>query len=152
MAIQDTHSDDSRNPPSLLDAAAAAVALREPRVPPVFLAKFFGRAAPEDLARYRPEQLAAMAAQAWAFFAERAPGVAKLRLAPAAAMPGVAALDIVNDDMPFLVDSVIGELNERGLAISFLVHPVFLVERDEPGTLIGFEDSRPGEGKRESFI
>jgi glutamate dehydrogenase len=152
MAIQDTHGDDSRNPPSLLGAAAAGLAHREPGIPGDFVDKFFGRAAPEDLARYRPEQLAAMAAQAWAFFAGRAAGAAKLRLAPAAAMPGVAALDIVNDDMPFLVDSVIGELNERGLAISFLVHPVFLVERDDAGTLTGFEANRRGAGQRESFI
>ncbi len=151
MAIQDTHSGDGRNAPSLLGAAAAALALREPGVAADFLTKFFGRAAPEDLERYRPEQLAAIADQAWAFFAERPPGAAKLRLAPAV-VPGVAALDIVNDDMPFLVDSVIGELNERGLAISFLVHPVFLVERNHAGTLVGFEAGRRGEGTRESFI
>ena len=48
-------------------------------------------------------------------------------------------LDIVNDDMPFLVDSVLGELNERGLDIRLLVHPVFSVERDAAGALTAFD-------------
>ncbi len=152
MAIQDTHSDEALNAPSLLGAAAAALALREPGVPADFLGKFFGRAAPEDLQRYRPDQLAAIADHAWACFAERLPATAKVRLAPAGMIAGVAALDIVNDDMPFLVDSVLGELNERGLAVSFLVHPVFLVERNDAGALVGFEAGRRGEGRRESFI
>ena len=37
----------------------------------------------------------------------------------------MTVLDVLNDDMPFLVDSVLGELNERGVDIRFLVHPVF---------------------------
>ncbi|HEY2524542.1 MAG TPA: NAD-glutamate dehydrogenase domain-containing protein, partial [Candidatus Binataceae bacterium] len=152
MAVQDMPSDDGRNGRSLLGAAAAALVRREPGIPADFIEKFFGRAAPDDLERYQPEQLAAIAVQSWATFAARRQGTAKVRLAAAAMTPGVTALDIINDDMPFLVDSVIGELTERGLAVLLLVHPVFLVERDQAGTLTGFEDSRHGEGRRESFI
>ena len=152
MAIQDTPSDDGRTGQSLLGAAAAALARREPGIPADFLDKFFGRAAPDDLERYRPEQLAALAVQSWATFAARRPGTPKVRLATAAMTPGVTALDVVNDDMPFLVDSVVGELTERGLDVLLLVHPVFLVERDPAGTLTGFEDNRHGDGRRESFI
>jgi len=152
MAIQDMPSDDGRTGQSLLGAAAAALARREPGIPADFLDKFFGRAAPDDLERYQPEQLAAIAVQSWATFASHRQGTAKLRLAPAAMTPGVTALDIVNDDMPFLVDSVVGELTERNLEVLLLVHPVFLVERDEAGTLTGFEDSRHSDGRRESFI
>ena len=65
---------------------------------------------------------------------------------------GVAVLEILNDDMPFLVDSVLGELNERGLDIRLLVHPVFTVERDEAGNLIAFKGTHKGDGARESFI
>ena len=48
---------------------------------------------------------------------------------------GVAVLEIINDDMPFLVDSIVGEISERGLDIRLLVHPVFTVERSETGKL-----------------
>ena len=40
--------------------------------------------------------------------------------------------------MPFLVDSVMGELTERGLDTQLVVHPVFTVERDPDGALAGF--------------
>ncbi len=61
-------------------------------------------------------------------------------------------LEIVNDDMPFLVDSVVGELNQRGLDIRLLVHPVFIVERDQAGRLVNFKGRAPVGGQRESFI
>ena len=54
----------------------------------------------------------------------------------------VAVLEIINDDMPFLVDSVVGELNQRGLDIRLLVHPVFAVERDAAGNADGVQGRR----------
>jgi glutamate dehydrogenase len=62
-------------------------------------------------------------------------------------------LEIVNDDMPFLVDSVLGELTERGLEVRLVVHPVFSVGRDAAGRLTAFNGTRQVEGAlRESFI
>ncbi|MGD0024084.1 MAG: NAD-glutamate dehydrogenase domain-containing protein, partial [Xanthobacteraceae bacterium] len=153
MTVQDRpRTEGGHASQSLIGAAAAALALREPGIPMDFLAEFFGLAMPEDLQRYGPQELASIAEQSWAFFAEREVGAPKVRLDPAAMTRGVSVLDIVNDDMPFLVDSVVGELNERGLDICLLVHPVFSVERDAAGTLIGFEGARKGAGQRESFI
>ena len=43
---------------------------------------------------------------------------------------------IVNDDMPFLVDSVANAIAGRHLTIHRLLHPVVCVERDERGKLI----------------
>ncbi len=53
-----------------------------------------------------------------------------------------SVLEIVNDDMPFLVDSVLGELAERGVDVRFVVHPVFTVERDAAGRLTAFKGTR----------
>jgi glutamate dehydrogenase len=39
-------------------------------------------------------------------------------------------IEIVNDDMPFIVSSVLAELNARGLNIRFIAHPVMWVQRD----------------------
>jgi glutamate dehydrogenase len=153
MAVVDnSRSENGRARQSILRSAAAALALQEPGVPENFLEDLFGQALPEDLERYRSQELAAIADDAWAFFARRTPGVPKLRLAAADAAPGISILDIVNDDMPFLVDSVVGELNERALGIRLLVHPVFTVGRDASGTLLGYAGTRKGDGQRESFI
>ena len=54
--------------------------------------------------------------------------------------------------MPFLVDSVLGELAERAVDVRFLVHPVFAVERDQAGRLVALKGARKGDSHRESFI
>jgi len=45
------------------------------------------------------------------------------------------AIEIVNDDMPFLVDSVIAALNSRGYGVRLLVHPVIGVARATKGRI-----------------
>ena len=60
-------------------------------------------------------------------------------------------LALVNDDMPFLVDSISAQVAEFGLSIDRLVHPVLRVERDAQGKL----EDLPGKGgnaPRESMI
>src|SRR5689334_19684421 len=137
---------------AVIEAAAAVLAQRNPDIPQHFIADLFGRAAPEDFVRYRPDELAGIAEQSWALLQEHKPGAPKIGFEPAAAKPGIGVLEIINDDMPFLVDSVVGEILERGLDIRLLVHPVFTVERTETGKLTTFHGARRGNGRRESFI
>ena len=56
-------------------------------------------------------------------------------------------LAIVNDDMPFLVDSVAGAIAGRELGIHRLLHPVVKATRDDKGKLTAI-----GDGKPESII
>ncbi len=46
-----------------------------------------------------------------------------------------SVVEIVNDDMPFLVDSVTMEINRLGLALHSAIHPVFRVWRNTDGTI-----------------
>ena len=48
-------------------------------------------------------------------------------------------IDVVNDDMPFLVDSISLALGERSLTLHFLAHPIFAVTRDRAGKLNGLD-------------
>ena len=59
---------------------------------------------------------------------------------------------IVNDDMPFIVDSVAATIAALGLSIDRLVHPVIPVERDDKGKLIGIPDNDPDDAYWESMI
>lgn len=56
-------------------------------------------------------------------------------------------LAIVNDDMPFLVDSISATIAEAGYTIDRLLHPVFQVERGEHGRLAAL-----GQGVPESLV
>lgn len=59
---------------------------------------------------------------------------------------------IVNDDMPFLVDSVAASVASLGLSIDRLIHPVVPVKRDKDCTLTAIPDDEPDDGYWESMI
>ncbi|MGC1954231.1 MAG: NAD-glutamate dehydrogenase domain-containing protein, partial [Gammaproteobacteria bacterium] len=105
---------------------------------------------------YDVAELAELTRSAWAFFAERKPGVPKVRfVSPGDSESGrlktVSVVEVVNDDMPFLVDSLMGELTERGLSVRLVAHPTFTVTRDQDGRIAGAVDAEGGM-PRESFI
>jgi glutamate dehydrogenase len=59
---------------------------------------------------------------------------------------------IVNDDMPFLVDSVANAVAARQLTIQRLLHPVVCVERDQHGELESVEQLCSDKDRRESMM
>jgi glutamate dehydrogenase len=61
-------------------------------------------------------------------------------------------IGIVNDDMPFLVDSVANAIAQRQLTIHRLLHPVVCVNRDANGELQALEDYCGDKTRRESMM
>ncbi|MEZ5710446.1 MAG: NAD-glutamate dehydrogenase [Blastomonas sp.] len=61
-------------------------------------------------------------------------------------------LAIVNDNMPFLVDSIGATISGFGLAIERVIHPVVAVRRDNDGRLIEIFDGEAAGERRESVI
>jgi glutamate dehydrogenase len=61
-------------------------------------------------------------------------------------------IGIVNDDMPFLVDSVANAIAARQLTIHRLLHPVVCVERDKDGKLKSVEPICGDVDRRESLM
>jgi glutamate dehydrogenase len=105
-----------------------------------FLRGFYANVEQEDLAAQDSNQLAAAAWSHLAFAARRRRGHALVRVFnPTLGEHGFSSahtvVQIVNDDMPFLVDSVGLALTERGLALHLLAHPIFAVTRDGAGHL-----------------
>src|SRR5579884_4233784 len=97
-----------------------------------FVWRFFALVAPDDIIYTSFDTLLGMALSLWEFGAERKPGCAKVRLYnPTAEKNGWSLehtiVEIVNDDMPFLVDSVTAEINRRDRKIHLLLHPVVRV-------------------------
>ena len=95
-----------------LDAARASAVQR-------FLKQFYGHAPAVDVLERKPEDLYGAALSLWQFAQARSPGRAKLRVVnPRIEVEGWRApatvVEIVNDDMPFLVDSVTAALERRG--------------------------------------
>jgi glutamate dehydrogenase len=65
---------------------------------------------------------------------QRVQGELKLRVTQAAD-DSHTAIEVVTDDMPFLVDSVTAALTARSLDTHLLVHPLFVVSREALGRL-----------------
>jgi glutamate dehydrogenase len=124
-----------------------------------FIRRYFAVVAPEDIIYTSTETLLGGALSLWEFGSERQPGVPKIRLFnPSVDGNGWGlehtVIEIINDDMPFLVDSVSAEINRRERKIHLLLHPVLRVVRDRQGKRIGITDTlhAPTDAVVESYM
>jgi glutamate dehydrogenase len=105
-----------------------------------FARQLYRWVAPEDVAERDPLDLYGLALGHFNFARERAPGTPKVRVYnPRFEEHGWqsthTAVEIVTDDMPFLIDSVSMELNRAGCGVHLIIHPVLAVRRDAQGRL-----------------
>ncbi len=120
----------------------------------------FGRVPADDLAPYPPQVLAELAAAARSHLSlPRRPGMGSVRLTDreldlGGARRELTILEAINDDMPFLLDSTLADLVERGLEPRLVAHPILSVDRMPDGTSVGpFTEPAPGrDASRESLI
>ncbi|MDM0110583.1 NAD-glutamate dehydrogenase [Variovorax sp. J22R133] len=120
----------------------------------VFGPQYLGQITSEDLAERQPADVYGAALSHWNFARKRERGQITVRVFnPSIAEHGWQSthsiIEIVNDDMPFLVDTVTMEVNRHGLRLHLIIHPLIHVRRDAQGHLqdVGAEDA-----PRESFI
>jgi glutamate dehydrogenase len=88
------------------------------------------------------DHVAHAAVAQWELGRHRAPGKALVWVhTPTVASEGWDAphtiVDVITDDMPFLVDSITMAIDRHGLDVHFVVHPVLSVRRGEDGALAG---------------
>ncbi len=102
--------------------------------------------------------IAADQAEAARFISEvagdRRPGEATIKVESTGGEAGRRRMRIavVNDDMPFLVDSVANAIAARHLTIHRLLHPVVCVERKADGTLVAAKPKCDDGSLRESMM
>src|SRR3546814_3632228 len=53
-----------------------------------------------------------------------------------------SVIEIINDDMPFLVDSVTAEINRHEAEVLLVIHPIISLRRDAKGKLVELAPSR----------
>jgi glutamate dehydrogenase len=129
---------------------------------PSFLQAYYANVDAQDLAAREPAELAGLALS-HLMFARRRRGSALIRVFnPTLREHGFASphtvIEMVNDDMPFLVDSINLALTQRALTLHFLTHPIFAAARDRSGNLLSLQErgestADPADRKRrlESF-
>ncbi|GAA2138803.1 NAD-glutamate dehydrogenase [Actinomadura napierensis] len=108
-----------------------------------YLRLYYRHVAPEDLLARDPADICGPAMAHRALGEERPQGRAKVRVFTPTIEeygwdPGHTVVQVVTDDMPFLVDSVTMELTRHQLATHLIVHPLLGVDRDVAGHLRAF--------------
>ncbi len=111
-----------------------------------FTRQFFANVSPQDCAETGDDCLRGAVSSLWKFAQTRKPGKIKIRVFnPESKKDGWACghtvVEIVNDDMPFLVDSVTAELNQQGLTVHLIIHPVIRMKRSAAGKLTSVADN-----------
>ena len=144
---------------------AAVLALAAARLEPArhqviqqIAPEYFQRLDPQDLAERTPEDLLGALLSHLQLGAQRQPGRPTVRIfSPTPGEDGWSSrhsvIHVVNDDMPFLVDSTTMEINREGYTLHLIVHPIFAVRRDAQGRLLTVSprDQDP-EAPRESWM
>ncbi|HEX8170876.1 MAG TPA: NAD-glutamate dehydrogenase [Thermoanaerobaculia bacterium] len=111
-----------------------------------FVRRYFAHVAPDDVIYSSFETLLGGALSLWEFGAQREPGKPKVRLFnPTADANGWGTehtvVEVVNDDMPFLVDSVSAEIQRSDRKIHLLLHPIIHSRRDRAGNRVEITDT-----------
>ncbi|MFF4310524.1 NAD-glutamate dehydrogenase [Streptomyces sp. 900105755] len=128
-----------------------------------FLQRYYLHTAPEDLADRDPVDVFGAAVSHYRLAETRPQGTANVRVhTPTVEENGWTCthtvVEVVTDDMPFLVDSVTNELTRQGRGIHVVIHPQIAVRRDLTGKMIevlptpALGDELPHDAYTESWI
>ncbi|MFG2823605.1 NAD-glutamate dehydrogenase [Kitasatospora sp. NPDC048365] len=110
-----------------------------------YLHHYYLHTAPEDLVDRDPVDVYGAAASHYRLGLKRPQGTAEVRVYTPTVEEngwscGHTVVEVVTDDMPFLVDSVTNELTRLDRAIHLVVHPQLVVRRDITGKLLEILD------------
>ncbi len=140
------HQDDATT--QLLARAGEATQARtaahggaDPGHAAALVGAYYRQVAPVDLLGHDPTELAAAALSHRQLAERRAPGESLVRVFTPAVdehgwVSGGTVVEVVTDDMPFLVESVTAELARQGRTVRRVVHPQLQVRRDPAGVLL----------------
>ncbi|MEN8195355.1 MAG: NAD-glutamate dehydrogenase domain-containing protein, partial [Pseudomonadota bacterium] len=124
-----------------------------------FIRQFYAFVPPGDIQNRDPAELYGAAVAFWKFGRRRPSAGPKIRVYnPRFEEHGWQSVhtvvEIINDDMPFLVDSVTSELNRQGFTVHLVIHPIVYLKRGKDGQMAGFaKNGKPQKGLvAESFM
>ena len=141
----------------ITSAGVKSKTFKKPSDTKQFLRQYVENVPVEDLQGRSEEILARAALDHLEFGATRRKGRALLRIFnPTLKEHGYISaytfVEMVNDDMPFLVDSVAAAINRHKMAVHITVHPIISVLRNSKGEIAGIAKPGNKDAISESFI
>ncbi|SFB26288.1 glutamate dehydrogenase [Amycolatopsis marina] len=135
----ETTQQRPRSPEQVRDELVEAAAAHAPEIGD--LIRLYYRHIPaEEILDDHPQELVGAVRSHQDFAQERVPGRPKVRLVnPTNSADGwtreATVVQLVTDDMPYLVDSIVAQLSRSGMQVQRIVHPIVVVTRDLTGNL-----------------
>lgn len=118
------------------------------KVPSEFVDILYREVSPADLAEISQDQLSAAAESMFKLFQTRKPKEFKVNLFQSKVSDDYVVLEVINKDVPFILDSIGNELKDNQYDIHLIVHPTFRVVRDKAGNFVSFAEN----GEKEAII
>jgi glutamate dehydrogenase len=142
---------------AILQQIQSRLGATQSREAQAFAGHFFRRVSADDIAARPLEHWVGLVLGLLDFVRVRKPGTPSIRVFnPTLEQNGWesthTAIDIVTDDMPFLVDSVGIAIAQSNLLSYAVVHPVYSIERDAGGHVLSLAPEGSGKGKIESVM
>ena len=130
--LRDAHID------AVIEMARARLSSADMSAMESFIRRLLRTGDPEDILARPVDVLFGIALSVWKFIAKRPPGQSKIRVFnPTVDSDGWhtshTVIQLANDDMPFLVDSITGNLSAAGITVHMVIHPILDVVRDGSG-------------------
>ncbi len=153
--MQASGSEVAAQVEAVLDQIRNKLPAAQAAVVEAFAGKFFEKVDAEDLVGQSVADLYGLVLSQW-HFVRKHPGGMRLRVYnPRLEEHGWESthtiVEIVCDDMPFLVDSITMEVNRQGLTLHLIIHPVMRVSRDKQGHFVGLADGDKDGDNRVGF-
>ena len=112
----------------------ALVSASDPADAEAFVRTYYEQLGDDDLATWTTDELARAALEHWRLGAHRATGQPLVQVY--SPPHGHTVINVIIDDMPFLVDSLTMALDRRNLGLHLVVHPILRVVRSADGELL----------------
>jgi glutamate dehydrogenase len=122
-----------------------------------FVDLLFGQTNQEDLNALDAQSMAILAQNAQSHLSEPRLDVSNIRLTDvdlnvAGMRREITVIEIINDNMTFLLDSTLAEIVDQGHELHLVAHPVLNVERDAKGNFINLSPTETPKSRKESLI
>ncbi len=137
--------------------AQSATAAKDDPALLTFFEALYKNAAPEDVTRYAPTELAALTKLVFARAASRKPGETLVALFDPREeareyVHSESVLIAVNDDRPFLFDSMMGEVTAQGARLRAVFHPILPIGGRPTSVIVLVLDTIVGADRREALL
>jgi glutamate dehydrogenase len=136
--------------PDLHELIESRLSGDEARRVDIFARRLFMRETAESRERVAAEERLRVVQSGLSFLDRRTQPV-MVRVIAGSQGEGIATVETITADCPFIVDSLLEYFHEIGASVRTMLHPVFHVARDSEGKIVSFESATAKE-RPESFV